>query len=84
MRLGAAQIAHVLGPGGRQPVEVAGRAALRHVLLPRSLDVAAFGESDEDRVDRPGLQAQRTAEVVAMAPIRAVRCQRIEDGDRLR
>jgi hypothetical protein len=83
LRLGAAQIAHVLGSGGRQSVEVAGRAALRHLLLPRSLDIPAFGEPDEDGVDRAGFQAQRPAQVVAVAPVRRLRGQRIEDGDRL-
>ncbi len=83
LRRGAARA--MLGSGaGRQPVEVTGWAALGHLLLPRSLEVATVGQPDEDRVDGAGLQAQQATQIVAVTPVRCLLGQRIEDGNRLR
>jgi hypothetical protein len=71
-------------PARGKPVQVARRPAGRRRRIPPGIQQPAIGQTDQDRVHRPGLQARLQADVIAMPPSRRIGSKGSEHRDGLR
>ena len=80
---GGVERRHVLPPRRSESIQVSGRPA-EWTWFPRRFEHLTVGQSDQDGIERTRLQVDFGGQVVAVAPLRRMSSQCLEDSDHLR